>query len=438
MTRLRSAALTAVVVGILGTAALAQPPFPARPAAPNDLIDAAKARQLIADQKAEAEVVAAVREADRLARTNPARAAQVLRAAQSGIDLSAAIGGETRKTLTTILQAKTAAVEGRPLPNPGPKPDPAGPAAKANQKAVFDGYIAEVKEVREGVDGVKKYQDLNRYAEADRLVAALTAKYPNNPAVIGLATKEGFGKNFADTQAMSKLQGERMLLAQNDVIRSAIPAKGDVEFPADWKERTKRRTAGEVQLTAKEKALLEALDKPVTLSFNGRPFDEALQDLSNLMDQPLFLDGKSLSDLGVDIKKPVSVDSKGLSARTVLRQIAQSQGLTFVVKGETIQVVTVEKARDMLVTRVYYLGDLVQGVGPFGGAALTWGPLVDYQQTMANVKLIVDSIQSSVDPLSWRDKGGAGTVTFHFPSMSLIVRASSEVHASLGSKLGGK
>jgi hypothetical protein len=56
---------------------------------------------------------------------------------------------------------------------------------------------------------------------------------------------------------------------------------------------------------------------------------------------------------------------------------------------------------------------------------------------MANVKLIMDSVQSSVDPLSWKDKGGPGTITFHFPSMSLIVRASSEVHATLGSKLGG-
>jgi hypothetical protein len=131
----------------------------------------------------------------------------------------------------------------------------------------------------------------------------------------------------------------------------------------------------------------------------------------------------------------VQLDAKNLSARTVLRQILGAQGLTFVVKDEAIQVVTVERARDMLVTRVYYLGDIIQGVGPFGGA-LTWGPLLDFQQTQANAKLIVDSITSSIDPLSWKPNG-PGTVTFHFPSMSLIVRASSEVHATLGSKLGG-
>jgi hypothetical protein len=99
--------------------------------------------------------------------------------------------------------------------------------------------------------------------------------------------------------------------------------------------------------------------------------------------------------------------------------------------------VTVEKARDMLTTRVYYLGDVVQGVGPFGGGA-AWGPFLDFQQTMANAQLIVDAIQDSVDPLSWKKRGGPATVTFHFPTMSLIVRASSEVHASLGSKFGSK
>jgi hypothetical protein len=82
---------------------------------------------------------------------------------------------------------------------------------------------------------------------------------------------------------------------------------------------------------------------------------------------------------------------------------------------------------------------VVQGVGPLPGGAPTWGPFIDYQQTMANVERIMGAIQASIDPLSWREKGGGpGSITFHYPSMSLIVRASTEVHASLGSKLGGR
>jgi len=131
----------------------------------------------------------------------------------------------------------------------------------------------------------------------------------------------------------------------------------------------------------------------------------------------------------------VSVNARGLSARTTLRQLLAANGLTFVVREEMIQIVTVERSRDLLTTRVYYLGDLIQGLGPTGGAP-QWGPFLDFQQTQANAKVLIDSIQMSVDPLAWQGKGGSGTVTFHVPSMSLIVRASNEVHATLGSKLG--
>ncbi len=423
----RVAAFALVATSLCATVVLAQP-------GASDPIDAARARQKLADQKAESQVLGTILEAERLAATNPARAAQLLRTAQTNLDLSAAISSGTRKSLTAQLQGKLKALGGNPLPG-GAKADPDGATVKAQQKAAFDAYLTEIKEVREGVDAVAKFQTARRFAEADRTIAALTAKYPNNPAVLALAQKDNFGKAVAESQTFAKMQGERLLAAQNGLMRSSLPPKGDIEFPADWKDLTARRKKMEPQLTAKEKSLIEALDKPVTLSFNGRPFEEALQDLSNQMNQSLFLDKKSIEDQGVELKKPVQLDAKNLSARTVLRQILGAQGLTFVVKDEAIQVVTVERARDMLVTRVYYLGDIIQGVGPFGGA-LTWGPLLDFQQTQANAKLIVDSITSSIDPLSWKPNG-PGTVTFHFPSMSLIVRASSEVHATLGSKLGG-
>lgn len=422
----RRVGFAVAVVAAVGVAGLAQPP--------RDPIDAARAAQKIADQKAAADVARAIQDADSLARTNPVKAVQALRAAQANIDLSASVSAEARRALTAQLQAKVARLEGRPALDTGAKPDATGTGkVKADKQAVFEAYLAEVKTVNAGVALVKQFQETNRTAEANREIARLTAKYPDNPAVLALTQKDTFGRNVDESRQFARMQSERLTLAQNDVMRSSLPAKGDIEFPKDWKERTKNRTT-EVKLSAKERALIEALDKPVTLSFNGRSLEEALQELSNEMNQPLLVDRKALDDLGVDLKKPVTLDAKGISARTVLRQLVGAQGLTFLVKDETIQVVTVEKARESLVTRVYYLGDLVQGVGPFGGA-LTWGPLVDYQQTMANVQLITDAIQDSIDPLSWKKRGGPCTVTFHFPSMSLVVRASTEVHAVLGSKL---
>jgi hypothetical protein len=291
-----------------------------------------------------------------------------------------------------------------------------------------------VKEVREGVEVVARLRDQSKYAEADRVAAELGRKYPNNPAVITLAQKDSFATAVADSRAFADLQSKRLVAVQNGIMKSSIPAVNDVEFPPDWKDRAGKRT-NEIKLTPKERELIAALDRPVTLSVKDQPLEYALQELSTAMNEKLLVDQKSLRDLDIDLKKAVSLDGRGVSARTALRQLLAAHGLTFVIREETIQIVTVERSRDLLTTRVYYLGDLIQGLGPVGGAA-QWGPFLDFQQTQANAKLLIDSIQASVDPLAWQGKGGSGTVTFHVPSMSLIVRASSEVHAALGSRLG--
>jgi hypothetical protein len=407
--------------------------LPRRP--PLDPLAEARARQQVADQRAEADVLAAVRDADRQAKTNPAKAAQALKSAQVNIvDLSPALSAEARRTLTDLLTRRIAALEGRPLPEP--KADPVTAGVKADKKAAYEGYIAEAKAVKEGVDRVARFKAAGLNKDAEREIGLLAKAYPNNPAVIRLGEQDALANRVEDSVEFARQQQQRITLAMNDVMKSSLPAKGDIEFPADWKEKTKRRLKG-VELTEAEKKIVESLNKPVTVDWTGRPFDEALQELSNVLDQKLFLDKASLDALGIDLRKGLSLQVKGVAARTVLRQVLAEQGLTFVVKDQVIQVVDVEKARNMLSTRVYYLGDLVSGVGPFAGS-LTWGPFLDFQQTAANVDTIIKAITSSIDPRSWRENGGPNSITFHVPSMSLIVRASTEVHALLGSKLGGR
>lgn len=426
----RRLAVVAVALGMIGTVSLAQPPRP-----PLDPLAEARARQQIADQKAEAEVLAAIQDAERIARTNPAKAVQTLKAAQSNIDLAVSLSGEARKSLTTLLQGKIAQLEGRPLAKPEVKADPAT-AVKKNRQAEFDSLTAEVKAVNEAVQTIARYKQAGLNKEAEREIAKLARAYPNNPAVIRLQDQDTFASRVDDAIEYNRLMDKRVLLALRDVDRSALPAAGDIEFPPDWKEKTKRR-ATELKLTDREKRILESLNKPISVNWNGKMLEEALQELSTAMDQNLFLDKKALSDLGIDLQKPVTLQANAVSTRIVLRQLLAAQGLTYIVKDESIQVTDVQKARDMLVTRVYYLGDIVQGVGPFGGAP-QWGTFLDFQQTMANVDTIIKAITSSIDPLCWREKGGPCTITFHYPSMSIIVRASSEVHATLGASMGGK
>ncbi len=91
-----------------------------------------------------------------------------------------------------------------------------------------------------------------------------------------------------------------------------------------------------------------------------------------------------------------------------------------------------------MVTHSYEIRDLVQTGGPFNGA-MTWGPYVDFQQTQQNAQMMIDAISGSIDPMVWKGKsGGPATITFHYPSMSLIIRAPSEVHSDISKSLRGR
>jgi hypothetical protein len=431
MTRFTSSRWIAAAVtaaGLFAAVAAAQPPRPAGA----DPLDVAKARQKIADQKVESDVANALLDADRLAKSNPAKAGQLVKTARANLAVAVGVSDATRDRLSLLLDAKLALIEGRPLPKVG-VPKPAD--AKAANKAAYDNYLAELKGVREGIERVDYYRLRGDNARANAEIAGLNKLYPNNPAVITLTQQDTIATRVADAKAFAKLMDDRVWASQKELMRSSLPAAGDIELPKDWKEKSERRLKG-VTLTAREKKIIEALDKPVTVNFNNRPLEEALQDLSNAFDQPLLIDKKSLEDLGLDLKKGATLQANGLSGRTVLRSLLATQGLTFVVKDESIQIVTVDRARNLLTTRVYYLGDIVQGVGPFGD--FRFGPLLNMEQTMANVKVLTDAIKKSIDPLVWNDAGGPGSITFHFPSMSIIVRAPAEVHHSLGGAFYGK
>jgi hypothetical protein len=424
-TSYRGAFAAFAAIGLFAAVVAAQPPRPG----PADPLDAAKAQQRIAEQKAEVDILQTIENADRLAKAgHTVKASQALRTAKQNIQVA--------------LGLKLAVVEGRPAANPNPTNpgvmlDPKGPEVKAAQAEIAAKYFAELKDVRDGIKKVEADQAAGRTNEANAEIARLAKAYPNNPSVLALGQKDTIQNRLADAQAFYAEANSRWVANQMSINKAALPAIRDVEFPKDWKEKSERRLkAAYPQLTAKEKKIIEALDKPMSPNFNDRPLEEALQDLSNMFDLPLLIDKKSLDDLGLaDLKKGVSLQAKALSGRTVLRSILATQGLTFVIKDETIQIVTVEKAKGLLTTRVYYLGDLVQGVGPFGD--IRWGPFVNAQQTQANVAALVEMVKK-IDPLSWSgmETGGPGSITYHAASQSIIVRNSAEVHHTLGRAFG--
>lgn len=154
-----------------------------------------------------------------------------------------------------------------------------------------------------------------------------------------------------------------------------------------------------------EKWMHEVLDKPVSgLDFQGEvPLSEVLEVISRYFTSEygekegekfamaFHADKAELSIVGLDGLNGVlvsDIDFDGMTLRNALKLIFDQTGddanslasepLTYVIKNEVMLVTTVEKAEsdDMLVTRVYRVGELLNldyangltGAGPKGGA----------------------------------------------------------------------
>jgi len=228
----------------------------------------------------------------------------------------------------------------------------------------------------------------------------------------------------ADARELRTRTGDRFTGTISQVDKSAIPAASEYELPADWLERTKKRSP-ESKLTAQEKALLESLKKPVNVDYNMETIQSVLDHLSKQMGQDILTDKRSLEEANVTYDTPITLRfNKPVSARTALKRVLADVGLTYVIRKEHIEVTTIARAREMLTTRTYYVGDLLGVANPIVPA------IANQFQAIQAIGMILSQIQG-IDPESWEARGGPGSITFDPIRMVLVVKQSAEMHYML-------
>jgi hypothetical protein len=394
------------------------------PGGSGNLLDQAKQRDQVAIQKAEADVRLAFREANRLATSDPAQSVEKLKALLAQLERDSVLSVERRAALVRVVKDRinSAETEG----------DARATAAAALDEKQAQAAIRRTTEERQGREAEQTRQRLSevtelrkqgRTDEAMKRAADLAKEQPNNPSARAANQTATTHEQVLEARKI-RVEGERRrVVAMREVERSALPVIGEIEFPKDWQERTKHRKTG-VQLTAKERALVNSLNTPITVNFRGTRLEDVLEYLRTFTGQTILEDKAGLDEVQVNYDTPVTANVKGVALRTLLRKVLSELNLTYVVKDETIQITSLTRARELMVVRSYYIADIVAGVG--------WQHPA---QLVQNINNIIDMVQNSVDPQSWRANGGPGTITFNPGTMSLVVKQSAEVHALLAGGL---
>jgi hypothetical protein len=413
-----------LAASFLAAAAPAQAPSSER----IDYLEQVRRMTEIAAQKVENDVRAALREAQKLAQTDPAKAIENLKQMLANLDDETLVPQERRERLARLLKERIRILE-TPAKGPAVKPEvqPVRPRQRENES----NRAAEFAKIRAELDAIRALQKDGQIEEARRQAEGLARRYPDNPALAAAGQTATAATQLANNRSQRSDAERRIAAVTRDVSRSAAPPVGELEYPEDWIKRTKNRSGMDTSFTAQEKAIVRALNAPISVDFKGSRIDEVVEYLASATKQPIMLDRAALNEAQVSYDTPVTVKLDGVALRTVLRRVLSDLGLAYVIKDQTLQITSAVRAKEMMIVRTYYLGDLLGS----GGIGNSFGfPLVNPNNTALvaqQASQIMESIESTVEPASWQKNGGSGTITFSAPLMALIIRQSAEVHAIL-------
>jgi hypothetical protein len=395
-----------------------------------DLLDEARRRDQVTQQKAEADFRAALIEMNKLENANPARAAERLKKMLGILEADTVLPAAKRDAWKRVLKDRIRVCEAQADHKEKVDAEKADRNVKQEDRRTIEERKARDEETkkRDFKDAANLMKD-GRFDEARKI----TDKYPSGPAGVASRYMGGIAGARQANDAVKRERADRMLYAFMDVEKSDMPVKGDIEFPSPekWREITKARTKS--LATEKEKAILKALESPVTIMFEGSTLESAIDYLQTLSGVTIILDKATLDRAGINYDTPVNVKKMRVSLRTALRKVLSDFGLTYIVEKETIHVLTNDEAKSKMTVRTYYLGDIA------GATDFTFGAAFSRLQMAQNVASLIKTIVETVEPDSWQinNPEAKGTIGFDPVHLTLIVKQSAEVHYMLGG-FGGR
>lgn len=370
------------------------------PSVRSDELEDVRARLKIEAQRVERAFTEGRAEAYRLVRSDNPRLSDAVERLESLLAMvrdDASLERSRRELLQRTLRfdldkvrdiaAERRRLSARPLPPPARRED-ARPTTPP--RAVADDRRGSVRDVRDIIDGRKRL--------------------------------------LADTRDARLDAADRRVRVLEDVTRSSVPETEDYKFPKNWKELSEKRSAG-VKMTDVEKAIMKSLNTSIAVEYEGEKFEDVVDHLRKVTGLPISVDKRSLEEANVTYETPVKLKMKA-TARTVLKRIFAEMNLSYVIKEETVLVLTRERASRETVTRSYYLGDLVGVVG------MGIDPITSQLVMLERANQLINLITQKVDRNSWQlnNPDAAGQITFHPATMSLIVKQTAEWHFMNGSR----
>lgn len=372
---------------------------------PSKLLDDAATRMKLAKDALRASVDAAISKAGKL----PADAGViVLQSAENDVNEATFLTAQEKKSFLAELVSKRKSLESGV---------PAAPAKPARVTTKDELEITE--RIREELKAIKALDQSGQGTVARGRLKSLMDKYPDHPALLAYAevtARQGMAK---DQTRINSTRKNNEGTALSDVNTGTVPPNGSIAYdPEKWAKAKKRPPAGSVtnNLSSREKEILKVLDQPSKTEFNlnNTNFADVVKQLERELGFNLVISKATMEEVRITYESALTYQiPKNVSKRTLLKSVLAELGLTYIIKGELVQVVSFLQAKNELRVGVLDVSTMLR--------------------TGSSANDLIKLIKTTVEPDSWEGAGGNGSITFHPPGI-FIIKNSAEVIYQLGAR----
>ena len=180
-----------------------------------------------------------------------------------------------------------------------------------------------------------------------------------------------------------------------------------VKLLATRKRRVAMAPRAVVQDQLPHAEIAEALTRTVDCEFVDTPLEDAVDFIAEHLGYPVFIDEQSLNEIGLSVDETVNLSVKNFQLEHLLTQMLSQLGITHMVIDGNVKITTLERAESNLQTYIYPVGDL-------------------FPSSPASHDAVMALLTSVVEPDSWEDVGGAGTIDSL--NSSLVISQNYHVH----------
>lgn len=276
-------------------------------------------------------------------------------------------------------------------------------------------------------------------------------------------TRQGAWQHDVDTQQRASLVKAEEAL---------VPWDYEVLYPRNWLELTARRAAGGVGAGGSEDDELNRKMKEIVPEFRFEEvdFESVVDNLREIEKINIAVDWDNLEAQGIERRKPVTMQLRGLPFESVLKltldQVGGDTKLGFSVSEGLLRIATREKLDREKFVRVYDIRDLLVGIprftnaarmdpsqainqqGQLGGGGGSSAQLFQYSQQQQGpggewrdvagvrnemVPKVLEIIRQTAQPDSWQESGGEASI--RELNGQLIIYNTSDAHTQISSLL---